>query len=372
MSPARRRTADMIKPRSCIDCLAWGRLGGQRCIACSAFRHDNPDRDRCTGCDRVLAIKNGYCRLCWHQAALDGNAAGRRRGTDAAYLHGQLDLAPIRHHQLFFDRMKHRRTSGPVHTRDRRGRPRKTAPPPAGPPQVAWIQPPLFAIGRDYTRIIDSTTYSASPPGPWLAWARHLAYRRSEARGWHPALLTGVDRILTILLSSHIPGDTITITQVYALCKRLGGAGAERVCEVLADMNVLTDDRQPGFDARLGRKLTGLAPGIRSAVEAWLRTLHDGGPRSRARHPATVWNYLNKAPAQLACLVEPLHTPARSHPRRYPRRTRRTAGNTAGEPAGRATVAVPPLHQDPDGLPQPDHPDQGRPARLRHPPATAP
>ncbi|HEX8627854.1 MAG TPA: hypothetical protein VF755_06765 [Catenuloplanes sp.] len=59
MSPARRRTADVIGPRGCIQ--------------------------------------NGYCRLCWHQAALDGNAAGRRRGADAAYLHGQLDLAPIRH-----------------------------------------------------------------------------------------------------------------------------------------------------------------------------------------------------------------------------------------------------------------------------------
>ncbi|OJF12357.1 hypothetical protein BG844_21280 [Couchioplanes caeruleus subsp. caeruleus] len=284
----------MIGPRGCIDCLAWGRLGGRRCIACSVFRHDNPDRDRCAGCDRVLAIKNGYCRMCWHQAVLDGNAAGRRRGTDAAYLHGQLELAPIRHHQLFFDRMKYRRASGPVHTRDRRGRPRKTAPPPAGPPHVAWIQPPLFTIGRDYTRIIDSTAYPAGPPGPWLAWARHLARLRSEARGWHPALLTGVDRILTILLSDHIPGDTITITQIHTLCKRLG-VGAERVCEVLSDMDLLVDDRQPGFDVWLQRKLTGLTPGIRSAVEAWLRTLHDGGPRSRARHPATVWNYLNKA-----------------------------------------------------------------------------
>lgn len=32
MSSARRRTADMIGPRSRIDCLAWGRLGGRRCI----------------------------------------------------------------------------------------------------------------------------------------------------------------------------------------------------------------------------------------------------------------------------------------------------------------------------------------------------
>lgn len=294
MSPARHLSADMIGPRGCIDCLAWGRLGGRRCISCSVFRHDNSDRDRCAGCDRVLAIKHGYCRLCWHQAALDGNAAGRRRGADAAYLHGRLHLAVIRHHQLFFDRMKYRRASGPVRARDRRGRPRKTAPPPFGPPRVGWIQPPLFSIGRDYTRLIDSTAYSDGLTGPWLAWARHLAHRRGEARGWHPALLTGVDRILTILLSVHVAGETITITQVHTLCRRLGASG-ERVCEVLTDMDLLIDDRQPGFDAWLQRKLTGLAPGIRSAVEAWLRTLHDGGPRSRARHPATAWNYLNKA-----------------------------------------------------------------------------
>ncbi len=43
-------------------------------------------------------------------------------------------------------------------------------------------------------------------------------------------------------------------------------------------MDLLVDDRQPGFDGWLQRKLTGLAPGIRTAVEDWLRTLHDGGP----------------------------------------------------------------------------------------------
>ncbi|SCG62222.1 hypothetical protein GA0070560_1176 [Micromonospora halophytica] len=72
------------------------------------------------------------------------NAGGRRRGTEAAYrkgwsgrpgwrcyLHGRFDLAPIRHHQLFSDRMKYRRASGPVHTRDRRARPHRTAPPAA-------------------------------------------------------------------------------------------------------------------------------------------------------------------------------------------------------------------------------------------------
>jgi hypothetical protein len=49
------------------------------------------------------------------------------------------------------------------------------------------------------------------------------------------------------------------------------------------------------------RKLDGLAPGIRDDAGAWLRTLRDGGPRSRPRDPATVIGHMNYArPALLA------------------------------------------------------------------------
>jgi len=67
----------------------------------------------------------------------------------------------------------------------------------------------------------------------------------------------------------------------------------ERVADVLVEMGVLLDDRRPSFEDWMERKLAGLGPGIRCDVQTWLRTLHDGGPRSRAREQATVWNYLN-------------------------------------------------------------------------------
>ncbi|MDP9843391.1 integrase [Streptosporangium lutulentum] len=41
-------------------------------------------------------------------------------------------------------------------------------------------------------------------------------------------------------------------------------------------------------------KLDGLAPGISRDVEAWLRILHDGGPRNKARAPATVYGYMGR------------------------------------------------------------------------------
>ena len=69
--------------------------------------------------------------------------------------------------------------------------------------------------------------------------------------------------------------------------------GTDRVAEVLQEMGVLHDDRRPAFEDWLQRKLDGLAFGIRGDVESWLRTMRDGGPRSRPRDLASVQNYMN-------------------------------------------------------------------------------
>ena len=56
---------------------------------------------------------------------------------------------------------------------------------------------------------------------------------------------------------------------------------------------MLTDDRRPSFERWLERKLDGLAAGIRQDVEAWLRTMRNGGPRTKPRDIASVWNLMN-------------------------------------------------------------------------------
>lgn len=68
-----------------------------------------------------------------------------------------------------------------------------------------------------------------------------------------------------------------------------------RIAEVLDRLGLLDDDRVPAFETWLQRKLDQVAPGIRSDAEDWIRTLHDGGPRTRPRSPNTVWHYLNAA-----------------------------------------------------------------------------
>lgn len=275
------------QPASCAGCFAWGVLSGRYCSSCSVFKHHYPEEGDCAGCGRVLTVKDGCCRLCWRQASLEVNAAGGHpRGAVSILGPGRR----LGHHQLFFDRMKLRRAHSPVHDHGRRGRPPKPAPAPVVRPGGAGIQLRLFDARRDFARF--DGRRDPDPTTPWLIWAHYLAHRRGEARGWTRRVRFAVGRGLVILLSGHVEGDTIRYSEMI-LGLRAADSPVERVSEVLDEMGVLVDDRRPAFNAWLERKLDGLAPGISGEVEAWARALHDGGPRSRARHQATVWNYLN-------------------------------------------------------------------------------
>ena len=103
----------------------------------------------------------------------------------------------------------------------------------------------------------------------------------------------GVRRALIIALSRHEPGGTVRYSEIIPVQQALG-ISAGRVAEVLQEMGVLDDDRRPSFESWLDRKLDGLVPAIRADVEGWLRTMRDGGPRSRPRDIASVWNHMNQ------------------------------------------------------------------------------
>ena len=283
------------KASSCADCLAWGVLNGRRCSSCSVWRHKHPGEAGCAGCGRTLAVKDGYCRLCWQQARYQSRlAGGLPRGAVSVLQDGDR----LHWHQLFFDRMQLRRPHGPVRRHDRRGAPAKLPPAPAGRPACRWIQGRLFEARRDLTRFDENT--GADLGNPWLAWALYLAWRRGEARGWRRGRRFAVRRALIILLSRHEPGDTVQYSEVIQV-QQAFDVSAGRTAEVLQEMGVLEDDRRPSFESWLDRKLDGLAPGIRADVEAWLRTMRDGGPRSRPRDIASVWNHMNQLrPALLA------------------------------------------------------------------------
>ena len=246
-----------------------------RCRACRSFRDGNRDERECTGCGRALRVKNRYCRLCWVQ--LSGGRAWEGSAPPAV---AALAAAGVKigHHQLFFDRISPRTgaTAGPAAAR----RPRR-----ALLPGAAWAQPELPAPGARPGR---------HRPRPSLTAAIRIADRLAEARGWSGEIRRRVRQgVATVLEDCQEGGHVAWSRALPSLRARHLCAG--HVAEVLRQAGVLDDDRRPAFDAWLDRKLDGVTGGIRRDAERWLRTLKDGGPRSRPRSIATVHSHLGKA-----------------------------------------------------------------------------
>jgi hypothetical protein len=277
-------------PTSCVGCLAWGVLPGRFCRACYTFAqlHDLGD---CAACRRRVPTKKGYCRLCWLQASLDAK-------DQVTVL--QPFLERVTHQQLFFAGMQRIREPGPLLGKQGRRQPRPQ-PDIDQPRQVSTAssagQQLRFDVDirRDYSRFDRSR---ADLSNPVLVHARQRARGIGEARGWTQWVANDVDRALVILLSSHTTDsaddgsiDKVRFSELFPVLRRYG-LSAERTVEVLADLDLFDDDRAPAFESWLDRKLADVAPGIRRDVEHWLRTLRDGGPRTKARSQHTVWGYL--------------------------------------------------------------------------------
>lgn len=274
-----------MEPKSCPDCLSWGLLFGPRCGACSGFA-SRGQAGWCGSCSRRVPVREGHCRLCWVQARAEAAATSAKA---ESFLPGP------RYQQLFSSRMTalwDRRPKPPTVKHGRRGRPRRPDPPTAPAPPTVWRQPALFEAQRDLSGWSggDECTQRGNP---WMAWARHRAHRLGEARGWPRRTQLNVDQALVIVLTGHAEGDTVRYSEIFPVL-RARGLSTERTTEVLDRIGVFLDDRPMSFDLWLEVKLDGLATGIARDVEDWARLLHDGGPRSRARHVATVWNYLNR------------------------------------------------------------------------------
>ncbi|WP_328681167.1 hypothetical protein OG905_36300 [Streptomyces sp. NBC_00322] len=279
-----------VKPTSsCPGCLAWGDFRGRLCHTCYMFGRGH-DAAECTGCRRVQPLKWNYCRLCWCQARFGAKTADGHP-SDGADVRER--LAAVRHHQLFFVQMHYRRRPTPPARRKggRRGAPRKPPPAPAWRPDPGWRQPPLFEqIPRDFGRLDPADADLASP---WLAWAKYLAHRFAEARGWGRNIRFAVNRGLAVVLTGHVEGGVIRHTEIFAPLRALD-LPVGHVVTVLEEMGIFEDDSEPSFERWLVGRLEGLAPGIRSEAERWTRVLRDGGPRSLPRREGTVWLSLNQ------------------------------------------------------------------------------
>lgn len=283
---------DAISPSkpaaSCAECFAWGVLPGRCCRACYTFHNLHP-AGQCTACRRVVAIKTGYCRLCRLQALDNAKAAGRIAVSEPF-------LRDVRGQQLFFARMHrdHYRRPGRalLGKQGRRERCRQPAEAEPHPSRTGGVQLRLpVDVRRDYSRF--DRARHADLTNPTLIRAQRIAAALGEARGWSRWLASDVDRALVVVLSSHADGDKIRFSELFPVLRRKG-LSVERTVEILEKLGVFDDDRIPAFETWLQRKLDGITAGIRRDIERWIRILHDGGPRTRARDPATVSGYLNE------------------------------------------------------------------------------
>jgi hypothetical protein len=288
---------------SCAECLAWGLTYCQGvCLACYNFaaRYRSHPRE-CAACQRQLPLKDGYCRLCWCQAC-DDRAATATDARSAVVLAPW--LAQVRHHQLFFAGMDNRRAAPRALPRryGQKGRPLKPPPPVATRPATCGTQLALFAAApaRDYRQVRFDLRHGGAPDNPWLAWALHLAHTAGEARGWQPVTQRGMQRVLVTLLAGHRDGEAVTASAVHAVAGR-HSISSHITIEILTTMGIVEEDRPHLFSGWLDAKLADVATGLASEARRWAVSMHDGGPRTRARSPDTARAYLRAAqPALLA------------------------------------------------------------------------
>jgi hypothetical protein len=93
-----------------------------------------------------------------------------------------------------------------------------------------------------------------------------------------------MQRVLVTLLAGHRDGEVIAASAVETLARR-HSISSRNAIEILAAMEVVAGDRPDLFTSWLDAKLTGLAAGLARETRRWAVTLHDGGPRTRARSP---------------------------------------------------------------------------------------
>jgi hypothetical protein len=156
------------------------------------------------------------------------------------------------------------------------------------------------APARNYRHVRFDLRRGETPANPWLDWALHLARTVGEARGWQPVTRRGMQRVLVTLLAGHRDGETVAASAVHAVAHR-HSVSSRNVIEILAAMEIVEEGRPDLFSGWLDARLTGLAAGLARETRRWAVTVHDGGPRTRARSRHTARAYLRAArPALLA------------------------------------------------------------------------
>ncbi|SUA47315.1 Site-specific recombinase XerD [Nocardia africana] len=259
---------------SCLDCHGWGvtRHHSWLCEGCRGWRKRFPLLAPCPSCRRVIGLNaDGFCRLCWRQAAAERQ---RERGISVleANQYGQ---------QLFLvDLFREKRRpveSIPVSSPQLRDYP------------VDYRQLSLLALPRELVHAREAGF--ADPPDPELAlMLDEAAIEHARRHGWSKTRQVDARRGIRILLAlQDTPGAPIKASEIAQLAQL--SISVQPILDILTAAGMLDDDRQPSILGWFDRQLDGIPEQMNSELKLWFEVLRAGTttpPRFRPRADRTV------------------------------------------------------------------------------------
>lgn len=280
-------------PDSCRDCLAWGATRTLKwlCAACVGWRHRNPGTGECASCRRVVSLnEHAACRLCWLQTFHYQAQAGLSRDVLAANPGSQ---------QLWLANMVGYRNGYTPHPRRDYSRPQDQVHPPRheGQPEQPAVTRPMRDPGQLDLFAYDRVEATArrfgfgEPPSPRFAdLLDQLVLDHSGRHGWTDRQTVRTRITLRVLQARHRlttgPIKTSDVLELTAL-----NLSVRLVLAVLADNDLLVDDRIPTLHTWFARQLEPLPTPMTEELRTWFDVLHNGSstpPRSRPRHDGTI------------------------------------------------------------------------------------
>ncbi|OPC76850.1 hypothetical protein B4N89_46110 [Embleya scabrispora] len=215
---------------------------------------------------------DGWCRLCWRQAA--SQRTGRRSiGVVEANADGQ---------QLFLANLFRQKRLPPQ-------TPSTETMPNAGRYPVIHRQGVLVDLVRDI--LAGQQAGFPDPPIPELALLLEQAAAEHAARhGWSKTRRNSATAALRILLAlQDTPGAPITTTEIARLTAL--SANARPLEEILDAVGMLDDDKESTLDAWFARQSRDLPEPMAGELRTWFEILRDGRttpPRFRPKSTNTI------------------------------------------------------------------------------------
>jgi hypothetical protein len=283
-------------PDSCRDCLAWGATRTLKwlCAACVSWRHLHPGTGECISCRRDLAVnEHKACRLCWFQTFFYQAQVGLPRDVVTANRGGQ---------QLWLANMANPRNGYRPHPRRDYSNPRDQIHPPGHEPWAKQHDPEsavrpahdpdqldLFAYDR-----VEATArrfgFGEPPSTRFAGMLDQHVLDHAGRHGWSDQQTRTTRITLRVLQARHrVTAGPIKASDVLELTGL--DLNVRLALAVLADNNLLLDDRVPPLHAWFAQQIAGLPEPMADELRTWFDVLLNGSttpPRSRPRHEVTI------------------------------------------------------------------------------------